>query len=237
MTVVAGLAVAAAILVLGSRVPRRVVASPSRRRGSRRRGRSSLDAPELSAVLAAAAAHLRAGAPPAEAWARALGRRVGRVPSVVDLTGPVSRRVSGHVQRAAAVAAAARLSDELGAPLAAVLDRVGVGLAADEECEGERIAALAGPRATAQVLAWLPLLGLLLGVALGADPVAVVLDGGVGTAAAVCGVGLVLLGRWWTKALLARAERDAGASTGRRPGGLDAPPGRQAGGVIPRRAA
>jgi len=100
------------------------------------------------------------------------------------------------------------LSDDLGAELATVLDRVAIGLAADEECEGERRGALAGPRATAQVLAWLPLLGLVLGVALGANPLAVVLGGGLGTAAAVAGVALVLLGRWWTGALLARAERD-----------------------------
>jgi len=63
-------------------------------------------------------------------------------------------------------------------------------------------------QATAQVLAWLPLLGLVLGVALGANPVAVVLGGGVGTLAAGVGLVLVLLGRGWTRALLARAERD-----------------------------
>jgi tight adherence protein B len=108
------------------------------------------------------------------------------------------------------------LSEDLGAPLAGVLDRVGAGLAADEECEHERRAALAGPRATAQVLAWLPLLGLVLGVALGANPVAVVFRGGVGTAATAVGVALVVLGRWWTASLLVRAERDRDPSPGRR---------------------
>ena len=103
--------------------------------------------------------------------------------------------------------AAARLSDELGAPLAGVLERIASAVAADEEADGERRAALAGPRSTAQVLAWLPLLGVALGALLGADPVAVVLSGGLGTASAVLGAAMLLLGRGWTAALLARAGR------------------------------
>ena len=88
-----------------------------------------------------------------------------------------------------------------------MLERIASAVAADEEADGERRAALAGPRSTAQVLAWLPLLGVALGALLGADPVAVVLSGGLGTASAVLGVVMLLLGRWWTAALLARAGR------------------------------
>ncbi|WP_197029884.1 type II secretion protein F [Cellulomonas sp. URHE0023] len=222
MTALVGIAVALAVLVLGVRVPRRLGARVTPPSGGRRPRVSPTDAQDLSVVLSTVAAQLRSGAPPAEAWARALSRRVGRVPAVAELVGVPSRHTrrgrEARVQRAAAVVAAARLSDDLGAPLAAVLDRVGAGLAADEECEHERQAALAGPRATAQVLAWLPLLGLVLGVALGANPVAVVLRGGVGTAAAALGAVLVLLGRWWTASLLVRAERDRATSAGRRAG-------------------
>ncbi|GEL96829.1 type II secretion system F family protein [Cellulomonas terrae] len=113
----------------------------------------------------------------------------------------------GTVQRARAVLAAVRLSEELGAPLAGVLERIASAVAADEEAEGERRAALSGPRSTAQVLAWLPLLGVVLGALLGADPVGVVLSGGPGTVSALVGAALLLLGRWWTAALLARAGR------------------------------
>ena len=203
-----GLAVALAVAVLGVHAPRRHPVPPTAPRGRRVTGGET---PELSAILTTAAAQLRAGAAPRDAWARGLGESVARVPTVAQLVGRSAVRRRGrdaHRQRAAAVVAAASLSDDLGAPLAAVLDRVAIGLAADEECEGERIAALAGPRATAQVLAWLPLLGLVLAVALGANPVAVVLGGGLGTAAAGLGLVLVVLGRWWTVALLARAERD-----------------------------
>ena len=88
-----------------------------------------------------------------------------------------------------------------------MLDRLASAVAADEEAEGARRAALAGPRSTAQVLAWLPLLGVALGALLGADPVGVMLSGGLGTTSALLGVVLLLVGRWWTSALLSRAGR------------------------------
>lgn len=134
------------------------------------------------------------------------------------------------MQRARAVLAAVALSDELGAPLAGVLERIASAVAADEEAEGERRAALSGPRSTAQVLAWLPLLGAALGALLGADPVEVVVSGGLGTVSAMLGVVLLVLGRWWTATLLARAGRAGNGPAGtsrwgwhrsRRPG----PPG------------
>ncbi|GEK20095.1 type II secretion protein F [Cellulomonas xylanilytica] len=169
----------------------------------------------------------------------------GRGPAGTDTDGPgrftlragsgVRSRVTfggrsddGGVQRVHAVLAAARLSDDLGAPLAGVLERIASAVAADEEADGERRAALAGPRSTAQVLAWLPLLGVALGALLGADPVAVVLSGGIGTASAVLGAVLLLLGRWWTAALLARAGRagddrpDRARARGTRTGGSHA---------------
>jgi len=217
MSMGVGLAVACAVLGLvgtggrRARAPVRTAASDAVVR--------AMAARDLSAILLVAAAQLRAGVPPAQAWGRALADpAAGPVPTVAQLApggprrrGRGDRGAIGRAQRAQAVVAAARLSDQLGAPLASVLERVAVGLAADEECEGERAAALAGPRATAQVLAWLPLLGLLLGGALGADPVAVVLGGGLGTVAAVAGLALLVLGRWWTAALLARASNGAGS--------------------------
>jgi tight adherence protein B len=164
----------------------------------------------LSAVLLLAAAQLRAGAAPTEAWRRALGTGadvVGDVPSVEQLMraghgrGPQTEAAG----RASAVVLAAGAAQALGAPLATVLERVAVSVAADEEAAGELHAALAGPRATARVLSLLPVLGLAVSGLIGADPVGVVLGGGLGSVAAVLGVGLLLLGRLWTRALLARA--------------------------------
>ncbi|MET0789174.1 MAG: type II secretion protein F [Cellulomonas sp.] len=220
MSGVVGLLVLLAVLV-GSGGPGRRMEGAAGRPGSPGRARRVHPPPaDLSAVLLRTSAQLRAGASPADAWAHALGCPTsGSVPSVGSLlaatagAGPPARRTStrhdgdGPRQRARAVVVAARLSGDLGAPLAGVLDRIASAVAADEEAEGERRAALAGPRATARVLAWLPLLGLALGGLLGADPVGVVLSGGVGTVAAALGGGLLLLGRWWTATLLRRAAR------------------------------
>ncbi|NUU16084.1 type II secretion protein F [Cellulomonas humilata] len=210
-----GLAVAA---VAGTRGRRARAAPPQRSAGTvvgaRRPGGG------LSERLLGVSAQLRAGATPAQAWSRVLGTVAdGPVPAAAALLGatvpprrgPIRRRArDGDVQRVRAVLAAAHVSDQLGAPLAGVLERIAAAVAADEEAEGARRAALAGPRSTAQVLAWLPLLGVALGALLGADPVGVVFSGGLGTASAVLGVTLLLAGRWWTSALLSRAGR-AGA--------------------------
>ena len=228
---------------VGARSRARPVDEPARARST----------PDLSAVLLAVCAQLRAGATPAESWSRATGAAtVGSVPTVDALLTATSRRArvrsggrsllrengesrgpagfsgrrrvgrrgdGGAVVRVRAALAAARLSDELGAPLAGVLERIASAVAADEEADGERRAALAGPRATAQVLAWLPLLGVALGALLGADPVAVVLSGGLGTASAMLGVTLLLLGRWWTATLLTRAGRAGDDRARRSPAG------------------
>jgi len=137
-------------------------------------------------ALALVAARLRAGAEPEDAW-----RGVELVTS------------SG----AATVRAARELARELGAPLAELLDEVGVGVTDDESAEAEREAALAGPAATGRLLGWLPVAGLLLALVLGADVLAVASDAGVGTASTAAGLVLVLVGQAWTRALVRTARK------------------------------
>jgi tight adherence protein B len=159
-------------------------------------------------VVTDVAARLRAGAAPDAAWEGALGRRTGPDgPTVDDLVAG-----DGDRAQAAVVVAAGRLARDLGTPLAPLLDLVVHQLVAQAEAEGERRAALAGPRATARVLTWLPVLGVLLGTALGADPVAVLLDGALGTGALLAGLALLAVGRAWT-ARLARVAAAAGRPT------------------------
>lgn len=159
------------------------------------------------AALTEVAGLLRAGADPAAAWRHGMGLTVvDGVPRLPDLVA----WAGGDVATARAVLAAARLSAELGVAPAQVLDRVVASLALSAEEAGQRAAALAGPRATARLLVWLPALGLVLGLALGADPVGVLLDGGAGTALLVAGLALTILGRRWTARYL-RAAADAGA--------------------------
>ncbi len=202
-------------------------------------------------VVSAVAALLRSGMAPAAAWGRVLGVPPGPdgVPRLADLVGsgtrvpqvpsprPVaflSRRGRAvPVEGARAVVAAGRLAATLGTPLAPVLDRLAESLAADEEVEAERRAAVAGPRASAALLSWLPVLGVVLGTALGADPLGVVLRGGLGATSALLGVTLLVVGRWWTRRLVRAAvtavpDGPPGASwRPGRAGGRTGAPGRE----------
>ena len=66
-------------------------------------------------------------------------------------------------------------------------------------------ARLAGPRATAVVLATLPLLGVGLGQAMGAAPLRVLCDTVVGHLLLVVGTALACAGVWWSARLISRA--------------------------------
>jgi len=104
------------------------------------------------------------------------------------------------------VASIRQLSQEVGVEAANLLDSLARSAADEQEAADAREAALAGPRSTARVLTFLPLLGLGIGCAIGARPWEVAVDGGVGTAIVLLGVLLMLAGRTWTNALLRRAS-------------------------------
>ncbi len=95
------------------------------------------------------------------------------------------------------VAAAWRLSERTGAPLAAAVERAARGLRDVRRRRGRVSAAVAGPRATVTVLTALPLAGPLLGLACGVDPGTLYLGSPLSSAAVVAGAGLAVLGRWW----------------------------------------
>jgi tight adherence protein B len=72
----------------------------------------------------------------------------------------------------------------------------------EDDAEAARQTALAGPRATVSLLAWLPLMGLGLGVALGVDPVAILVGTPLGLAALAAGLVLTVAGRMWSARLV-----------------------------------
>jgi tight adherence protein B len=78
-------------------------------------------------------------------------------------------------------------------------------LRARARAETELRAAVAGPRASAAVLAGLPLVGLLMGSGVGADPWRVLTTTGTGTVLLVAGVALELAGVTWSARLVRRA--------------------------------
>lgn len=170
----------------------------------------------LSDALGVLVAELRAGAHPSDAAraaadgpadatralaaAAAAARLGGDVPAVLRSAGPVQLRSwLGRLADAWAVA------DRHGIPLADLLDAVRsdteqrVRLAADIQ------ARLAGPRATAAMLAGLPLLGLALGHAVGAAPWRVLSDTAAGQGLLVVGTGLACAGVLWSARLVSRA--------------------------------
>ncbi len=117
------------------------------------------------------------------------------------------RRAGGVVGPAGWLALACDVSQVSGAGLAEVLDGIAGSLRAEIEAAREREGALAGPRATAAVLTWLPLAGVGLGLLTGADSLRVLLTTTPGLACLVLSASLWGAGRWWMAHLLRRAER------------------------------
>ena len=174
--------------------------------------------PSVQVIVTQVAGLLRAGVAPGRAWQSVGQVRVDPrgVPDAEDLIalvvagagrGPVRGSAAAAARRqVAAIVAACRLAAETGAPLAAVLDVIVGTLVAAARGEQERAAALAGPRSTARVLAWLPGIGAVVGIALGADPLGLLLAGGLGATAPIVGLVLVGVGHRWTTRLVARAR-------------------------------
>ena len=105
------------------------------------------------------------------------------------------------------LAAAWTVALESGAPLAGALDRISESLAALADADRQVDLALAGPAATARLVALLPVVGLVMGVALGADPVGVLLGTVPGAVSGLLGVGLLAVGVRWNRKLVSAARR------------------------------
>ncbi|WP_377270111.1 type II secretion system F family protein [Peterkaempfera sp. SMS 1(5)a] len=132
---------------------------------------------------------------------RAAARFAGDVPEVLRRLA----RTPG-AGGAAAVAACWQVASESGAALAAALDRVAEALRADSALREAVRGELAGPRTTALLLAVLPLFGLLLGTALGADPLQMLLHTPAGLGCLAAGVALEAAGLAWTARIVRGAE-------------------------------
>lgn len=174
-----------------------------RRWRGRRRSQEDLGL-QIGAMVGEAAALLRAGALPEDAWREAGTRRPALLSALTEGSDPAVRRAHQGVQ------AAMRLAQDVGAPPADVLDHCRRALADAADAETARRIALAGPQSSARLLAALPLLGLVLGAGLGADPVAVFTDGSWGTVCLLVGVALMVLGHRWVRREVARARDEEG---------------------------
>ena len=104
------------------------------------------------------------------------------------------------------VAAAWQVSSRSGASLAGVLDMLSATLRDQQDLIRETAAAVAPARATAHLLAVLPVVGLGLGVALGGDPLHVLLRTAVGSLLLLVGTSLALAGVLWVERLVTSVE-------------------------------
>lgn len=170
----------------------------------------------LRDVLAEVIADVRAGQPPVRALERALGDREGTLaPRTLAATrwgGDVAAalRDDARTSDAAILASAAAcwsVAATQGAGLADALERLVVQDRRAEEVRRQLEAHLAAPRATARMLALLPAFGLVLGIAVGGDPVGWLLGTPLGVACLLVGVALVIVGLTWASRIVTRTER------------------------------
>lgn len=178
--------------------------------GSRARaGRRRLRNLEAAAALAA---EMRSGQPARTAVTRSLGGLAPRTLAAARWGGdvPDGLRADAAAQREPlwlAIAACWEVAETSGAGLADAVDRLVVSARASEEIRTQLAGHLAAPRATARLLATLPIIGLLMGMGLGADPLGWLLGHPIGRLMLTAGLVLMGLGTLWTGRIAARVER------------------------------
>lgn len=172
---------------------------------------------EVIALCGVLAGEVRAGRQPGEALLAAvrdtggLGTAQPAVLAAARFGGDVPGALAGAARRPGAeglrgLAACWRVAVDQGAGLAAGLDRLEAALRAGRDQRADLRAQLAGSRSTAVMLAALPVLGILLGTAMGADPLRVLLHTGAGLACLLVGGVLEAVGLWWALRIVREAE-------------------------------
>ena len=105
------------------------------------------------------------------------------------------------------LAAAWEVSERSGAPMARVLDCLGDGIRDEREAQREIAAGLGPAKATARLMAVLPIVGLGMGMSMGARPLHVLINTVAGSLCLAAGAALACAGVWWVDQIAARAER------------------------------
>ncbi|MEV7402834.1 type II secretion system F family protein [Streptomyces sp. NPDC091267] len=217
------LPVALAIGVLGDSVLPMLagaVAVPVARQWLRRRGmRKSREhrADGVVDLCGAVVGELRAGREPGQALLVAVRGTglLGEAEAVVSAAARFGGDVPGALGQAArapgldglaGVAACWRVTVDGGAGLAAGLDRLEGALRAERRRREELRAQLAGAWSTVAVLALLPVLGVGLGAALGADPLRVLFHSPAGLICLVTGGLLEAAGLFWAGRIVRAGE-------------------------------
>ncbi|MFC4605926.1 type II secretion system F family protein [Rhodococcus kronopolitis] len=189
-----------------------------RRRGRRRARERDVELRGLLGGLEVAVGELRVGAHPATACAVAASETTGVAAEAFRGAAATARlggsaahglRAPGSVIEAdlERMATAWRVADRHGIALADLLEAVRSDLLGRIRFRGRVESGLAGARATATVLAGLPVLGLALGQLMGAGPVRVLLSEGPGGVLLVLGTLFACAGLLWTDRITGRVLR------------------------------
>jgi len=220
---VCALAVVAALLpattVLAAIVLAATWALRSRRR--RRSHREIGESRELETAIDVLVGELRVGAHPAAAFAVAADETAGPV-------GGACRAVAARARLGADVAAGLRsigrtsvlqthwerlavcwqLAADHGLAVSALMHAAQRDIAERQRFSGQVRSAMAGARATATILAGLPVLSVLMGQLIGAHPIAFLLGGQPGGCLLVVGLMLICGGLLWSDHITAQAVRE-----------------------------
>lgn len=189
-----------------------------RAKRARRRDRAQRDVDQIKRALVVIVAEMRAGAPVVLACREAVvelgddaavnpvAAALARMASCAEL-GAEPTAEPGDPPGIDRIGRAWKMSAASGLPMVDLMESLRTDLAARQEFSERTAAGLAGPRATAAVLAGLPVLGIGLGQLMGARPLAVLMGSGVGGVLLVSGVSLAAAGVVWSDAIIGRVLR------------------------------
>ena len=147
------------------------------------------------------------------AWGSREQARLQRVMAALARGRPTSPswRQAGDVREASdayrVVGAVWDLAIETGAPLADAVLMVAEHLREEAKVTGRLDALAAGPRTSQRLLTLLPVIGPVLAVLIGADPMDLYLTSPVGAVSAVIGLILTVIGWWWSRSMVRAAAR------------------------------
>lgn len=162
---------------------------------------------QLATALNLVVHHLRTGADPGAAVRSVAGEYRDLDAALREQLLALSSRMEGSVTTPDLdpVVRVWEAANHYGMALSPLLSRVQATLEKELRHGAAVRARLVGPQSTAVILSFLPLGGVGLGTMMGANPVGLLLGGGLGGLLLLVGIALLCLGALWSHALIERA--------------------------------